>query len=424
MSNKKLIKNKLTVIDLFSGCGGLSEGILQTKMFEPLAHVEWELPMVNTLRDRLVKKWNHTVEDAEKRVIHFDIQKTDELISGNWSEKSKEVYANNNHSSIINNGLEGLIGNKKVDVIVGGPPCQAYSIHGRATDSSSMVEDYRNFLFESFAKIVENFKPEVFVFENVPGILSAKPGGISITERIYKEFDKIGYDIKKPSKMNDTVFDCSDFKVAQNRKRVLIFGVKKDSNLNLEDFYKKMNEEKSKKIKLTIRDIIGDLPAFKPLAKAIKQEGKNISHTSKENNISQHVPRYNNERDISIFKEWVERKMNYVSSKEKIEFYFRKTGKQTLYSKYRSLEWDKQSYTIVAHLQKDGLMFIHPDSKQARSITIREAALLMSFPIDYDFIGSNGYCYKMIGNAVPVNLAKAIGQTVYDVISKKELKKV
>ncbi|MCD8408503.1 DNA cytosine methyltransferase [Tenacibaculum dicentrarchi] len=418
------MKNKLTVIDLFSGCGGLSEGILQTKMFDTIAHVEWELPMVKTLRNRLVKKWNHTIEDAQKRVIHFDIQKTDELISGNWSEKSKENYANNNHESIINKGLEGLIGNKKIDVIVGGPPCQAYSIHGRATDSSSMVEDYRNFLFESFSKIVANFKPEVFVFENVPGILSAKPGGISITERIYKEFDKIGYTITKPSEMSSTVFECSDFKVAQNRKRVLIFGVKKDSDLNLEDFYENMNEQKSKNKKLTIRDAIGDLPKFKPLVKAIKKQGKNVSHISTENNISQHICRYNNQRDISIFKEWVEKKMNYVSSKEKIKFYYQKTGKNTLYSKYRNLEWDKQSYTIVAHLQKDGLMFIHPDSKQARSITIREAALLMSFPIDYDFIGSNGYCYKMIGNAVPVNLAKAIGQSIYDLISNKELKKV
>jgi DNA (cytosine-5)-methyltransferase 1 len=72
------------------------------------------------------------------------------------------------------------------------------------------------------------------------------------------------------------------------------------------------------------------------------------------------------------------------------------------------LEWDKPSHTVVAHLSKDGMMFIHPDSKQARSITVREAALLMSFPMDYEFIGSAAYCYKMIGNAVPVNFAKAI----------------
>jgi DNA (cytosine-5)-methyltransferase 1 len=415
---------KLTVIDLFSGCGGLTEGILQTKMFDPIAHVEWEQPMVKTLRNRLVNNWSYTVEDAKKSVIYFDIQKTEELISGNWSEESKKKYGKNNHGLIIKNGLKGLIGDKKVDVIVGGPPCQAYSIHGRATDSNSMLEDYRNFLFESFAKIVSFFKPEVFVFENVPGILSAKPGGISITERIYKEFEQIGYDITKPSKMSNTVFDSSDFKVAQNRKRVLIFGVKKDSKFNLEEFYDEINAKKSHVNKLTVKDVIGNLPKFKPLAKPIKKEGKNISHISEVNNISQHVARYNNKRDVSIFREWVEKNMNYVSSQEKIKFYFQKTGKKTLYSKYRSLEWDKQSYTIVAHLQKDGLMFIHPDSKQARSITIREAALLMSFPIDYDFIGSNGYCYKMIGNAVPVNLAKVIGQAIYNVLLKKELKKI
>ena len=83
-------------------------------------------------------------------------------------------------------------------------------------------------------------------------------------------------------------------------------------------------------------------------------------------------------------------------------------GKQSNHAKYRNLEWDKPSPTIVAHLYKDGLMFIHPDAKQARSITIKEAALLQSFPDDYEFVGSSGDCFKMIGNAVPPEMAKHI----------------
>jgi len=412
-------KDKLTVIDLFSGCGGLSEGILQTNVFETIAHVEWELPMVDTLRNRLVDKWSHTQEESKKRVVHFDIQKTEELLNGNWSEESKDKYAKSNHINTFENGLNGLVNGKKVDLIVGGPPCQAYSIHGRATASDSMEDDYRNFLFESFAKIVKNFQPDIFVFENVPGILSAKPGGTLITERIYREFKKIGYEIPKPTEMDNITFDCSDFQVAQNRKRVLIVGVKKGTGYRPDEFYKVMESKRSAHNKVTVKDVIGALPIIKPLKKPIKKDGKNISHISVENSVPQHIPRYSNLRDVQIFQEWVEKKMNYVSSKEKIAFYFRKTGKKSLYSKYRNLDWDKQSYTIVAHLQKDGLMFIHPDPKQARSITIREAALLMSFPIDYKFIGSNGYCYKMIGNAVPVNLGKAIGESIYEVILKK-----
>ena len=102
-----------------------------------------------------------------------------------------------------------------------------------------------------------------------------------------------------------------------------------------------------------------------------------------------------------------------------IDYYFHKTGHKTLYQKYKSLEWDKPSHTIVAHLSKDGYMFIHPDPKQERSITIREAACLMTFPMDFQFLGSTPYNYKMIGNAVPVNFAKAIATGLYKLIDKK-----
>ena len=101
---------------------------------------------------------------------------------------------------------------------------------------------------------------------------------------------------------------------------------------------------------------------------------------------------------------------------ERIQFYNTLLGKQSKHAKYRNLEWDKPSQTIVAHLYKDGLMFIHPDGKQARSITVKEAALLQSFPDDFDFIESMGYNYKMIGNAVPPLMAKKIALAIANVI--------
>ncbi len=110
--------------------------------------------------------------------------------------------------------------------------------------------------------------------------------------------------------------------------------------------------------------------------------------------------------------------MNHISHKAMIEYYFEKTGHKTLYQKYKSLEWDKPSHTIVAHLCKDGYMFIHPDSNQQRSITIREAACLMTFPRDYQFLGSTPYNYKMIGNAVPVNFASSIARGLFKVLDK------
>ena len=117
----------------------------------------------------------------------------------------------------------------EVDVIIGGPPCQAYSIAGRVRDENGMQDDYRNFLFESYVKMVYHFQPKAFVFENVEGILSAKPGGISIVKRVRQAFEEIGYEITQDLRGN-ALFDTSYYNVPQKRKRVIIFGVQKNKN--------------------------------------------------------------------------------------------------------------------------------------------------------------------------------------------------
>lgn len=404
---------KFTFIDLFAGCGGLSEGFLESKLFRPLAHVEWEVPMVNTLRNRLSTHWGLSEDEAKKSVILFDIQKTEELINGKWKEDSVDRFGKYNHPDIISQGLKGLVGEQKVDLVIGGPPCQAYSIHGRATDKNSMQNDYRNFLFESFVKVVKAFEPEIFVFENVAGILSAKPGGVHVTERIYRAFTDAGYEIRKPTALNNSVYNALDFGVPQNRPRVIILGVKKDGKFKLDDLYAAITAQTTTAHK-TVRDAIYDLPKIFPLPAPIKNGRVNVSHKVAKplTTVTQHNPRYHAIREINVFREWVEKNMNHVSQKEKIDFYFKVTGHKTLYAKYKSLEWDKPSHTIVAHLSKDGYMFIHPDSKQARSITIREAALLMTFPMDFEFVGNTAMCYRMIGNAVPVLMAKGIADGI------------
>ena len=410
-----------TFIDLFAGCGGLSEGFLQSSEFDGLAHVEWELPMVETLRHRLNKKWSHTAEDAFKRVVHFDIQKSEELIEGNWKKKSIKDFGATNHSDVLSKGLKGLVNDRKVDLIVGGPPCQAYSIAGRAQDKNSMQDDYRNYLFESFIKVVEAFTPEMFVFENVPGMLSAAPGGIPVTQRVEKAFKKAGYNIKKAEDLKEAVFTASDLGVPQKRNRVIIIGIKKGSDLNLNEVYKAIENQANLTKSKTVKDAIGKLPAFIPTDIPFKKDGRNISHVAlkKESKDVHHRPRYSNPRDVMVFRDWIGNNMNKSSSVDKIEFYNKLLNKSSNHAKYRNLEWDKPSPTIVAHLYKDGLMFIHPDKKQARSITVREAALLQSFPKDYEFLGSQGYCYKMIGNAVPPQMAKTIALGISSVLKQK-----
>ena len=412
-----------TFIDLFAGCGGLSEGFLATGRYEALAHIEWEKPMVDTLRNRLVQRWGHTIEEAQQRVIQFDIQKTEELVEGNWSEESIRDFGQFNHPSVIKNGLDGLIKGRKVDLIIGGPPCQAYSIHGRATDKNSMQEDYRNYLFESFCKIVAIYKPEIFVFENVAGLLSAKPGGIPVRNRIYDAFTKIGYDIISPAEMPNVLFEAGDYNVPQHRPRVIILGVKKGSDLKLSDLYDSIKNAAHKGKQPTVKDAIFKLPALLPLTEPIKNGRIRKSHTDNpDKSITFHDARNHSLRDREIFREWVAGNMNHISHKDMIDYYYKKTGHKTLFQKYKSLEWDKPAHTIVAHLSKDGYMFIHPDVKQERSITIREAACLMTFPMDYQFLGSTPYNYRMIGNAVPVNFASGIATGLYRELDKKHKK--
>lgn len=411
---------KYTFIDLFAGCGGLSEGFLQTGKFEGLAHVEWESPMVNTLRKRLVDKWHHSEDEARKRVIKFDVQKTDELIHGNWSTETKMQYEKENHPDIVSGGLECII-DQKVDLIIGGPPCQAYSLAGRAADPDSMKNDYRNYLFESFVKIVDYFHPSVFVFENVPGLLSACPGDIPVKNRIYEAFKAIGYDIRTPETLKKSVYCAEDFGVPQKRNRIIIVGTRSDSNIDIEEIYDSISSHKSGDSPKTVRDAIGDLPRLFPKDTIEKIGRVHISHEQLSGDlVDLHIPRYHSKRDQLVFKEWLGNNMNSADIQEKFDIYTRITGHTSKHIKYRNIEWDKPAPTIVAHLHKDGFLFIHPDIEQLRTITIREAALLQSFPMDYKFLGSNPYCYKMIGNAVPVDFAKAIAESVYDILITKE----
>ena len=416
-----MARRKYTFIDLFAGCGGLSEGFLQTGNFVGLAHVEWEMPMVKTLRQRLVDRWGHTEENAQKSVIKFDVQNTEELIKGNWSDESKKIYAADNHPDVVCKGLRGLVGRKTVDLIIGGPPCQAYSIAGRAQDPNSMKDDYRNYLFESFVKIVDYFKPQAFVFENVPGLLSACPGDIPVKERIYEAFKEIGYIIRDPENLKDAVYCAEDYGVPQKRNRVIIIGVRNDSSLALDDFYGALDLNKLE-TRVTVRDAIGNLPILLPKGEIVRVGKNNISHEQIEGeSVDLHFSRYHGKRDQLLFSEWLHNNMNKASQKEKLDFYTKITGHTSKHIKYRNLEWDKPSPTIVAHLHKDGYMFIHPDVKQLRTITIREAALLQSFPNDYRFMASTPYCYKMIGNAVPVLFAKGIAEAMCIVLNKKNI---
>lgn len=399
-------KKKIKFIDLFAGCGGLFDGFMQSGTYEPVASVEWEVAPVNTLIKRLETKWK--IKDASKEVIRFDIQREEELFNG---------FVDSEYGT--SEGLDKLVDRKNgIDVIIGGPPCQAYSIAGR--NANRMVGDYRNFLFEHYVSIVKRYDPKLFVFENVPGMLSAMPNGTLITKLIKEELRKIGFEVIDDISKYALV-DMSDYGIPQSRKRVILVGLNKKyfSNCqeNLKDYYINYLFPNKVSEKLTIADAIDDLPKFVPLKKTIKKDGKNVSYVQDGGRtVSWHEPRYQNSRDINVFRKLtkdIESGTNKYSSVESlIELYKETTGKETSVHKYHVLKKNEPSTTILAHLYKDGFRFIHYDSKQSRTLTVREAARIQTFDDDFDFVGSTTDAYKMIGNAVPPKMAKIIANSL------------
>jgi DNA (cytosine-5)-methyltransferase 1 len=402
---------KYSYIDLFAGCGGLSEGFEKSKIFEGLAFVEWEKYPCETLKKRLEEKWKY--KNTNEIVIRFDIQRTKELLNG-WEN-------DDNFKSGI--GLKKTIGKTKVDLVIGGPPCQAYSIAGRVRDNNKMNDDYRNYLFESYLEVVKSFKPKLIVFENVEGILSAKPGGVSIIDRISASFHKVGYDISTKLR-EEAMFNVAEYGIPQNRKRIIILGVSmkyygSNSQKVLNDFYQNIIPSFKVKKKKTVEDSIYDLPKILPLKSPTRKESHKVIQKM---NILNHFPRFHSQRDIKIFSELAKDvengSKNYSDVQSLIELYKKVTGKESKFHKYNVLNRKKPSNTIPAHLYKDGLRHIHPDHEQGRSITVREAARLQTFPDDMEFIGSMGEQYKMIGNAVPPLFSEILSNGITQLLKK------
>ena len=401
---------KYKFIDLFAGCGGLEDGFLQTGKYEDIAAVEWLKPQVNTLINRLKTKWE--IADANERVMHFDIQREDELFDG-WD----------NLEFGQSKGLDYFV-NKAggIDIIIGGPPCQAYSVAGRVRDENGMKDDYRNYLFEHYLNVVERYKPVLFVFENVPGILSATPSGVPITDLIRTGFENIDYEIIDDLRISKV--NAADYGVPQNRERMIIVGIRKDFCNNVQEklcrFYKKILPRYKSDKKITVREAIGDLPACVPFYDE-EHHKKRKSHSIPDTKYTWHKPRYHNLRDMDTFRilaEDIESGKREYDSKKISELYEEKVGSKSPIHRYHVLEPDIPSTTIIAHLYKDGNRFIHYDSKQSRSITVREAARLQSFDDDFDFVGSQGNAYQMIGNAVPPQLAKKVAFALTDLLEE------
>lgn len=407
--------NRPTVIDLFAGAGGITEGF-KWAGFNVVASLEWDHDACDT----------HRANHPDTAVIEGDITK-----AGTKRDLTK------------------AIGQKKIDVIVGGPPCQGFSLMGTRLGTNKelgrFIDDPRNALYKEFVRIVKKHNPKVFVLENVPGMFSYKKG--LIKDQIIQDFSRLGY------KVDVNVLNAADYGVPQLRNRVIFIGnrlgidniypeithynpesLKTNGSLTRELFdYSELERKKGKKPYVKLSEAISDLPFLT----AGKGTNECVDYARQPNSEYQKFMR-NPAKLIESYKEYVKRSHEYITGvynhqcRNHNELDIRRYAAleeggifadlshelrngetpENFKDKYRKLNSQKPAYTIVAHLYKDGNAFVHYDREQARTLTVREAARIQSFPDDFFFCNSRTSQFKQVGNAVPPLLAYHIASAV------------
>ncbi|WP_373811340.1 DNA cytosine methyltransferase [Porphyromonas macacae] len=407
----------LTFIDLFAGAGGLSEGFIRAG-YTPLAHIEMDKYACDTLKTRAAFHWlkaNNKLQ-VYKKYLYGKQEKED---GGKlWEQVPPEIINSIIHEKIDKDTIDEIFakvdklkGDKQVDIIIGGPPCQAYSVVGRARDPKNMKKDPRNFLYKYYLQFLKRYKPRMFVFENVPGILSAK-NGVHL-ENIKNGVDKAGYEIELRK------LRASDYGVLQNRERIIIIGWEKGLNLKYPELVKEHNPYK------VLPDLFSDLPerqqgqgSLTEIVRYTAQATKYLEQSKIRNGwefTTQHVARPHNPIDMEIYKRaiklWIDKgeRLNYANLPSELQ---KHNNKQAFLNRFQVVNHDGFCHTVVAHIAMDGHYYIYPSLKQVRSITVREAARLQTFPDDYYFEGSRSAAFKQIGNAVPVVLAHKIAEEI------------
>jgi DNA (cytosine-5)-methyltransferase 1 len=405
-----------TFIDLFSGAGGLSEGFIREN-FDPIAHVEMNKYACQTMRTRIAYHYLKSNGKFSKYISYLKGELSQEQllseIPKNEIDSVIELEINSTTIKNIFNKIDVLKKRREVDVIIGGPPCQAYSIVGRSRDANGMEGDPRNFLYKYYVKFLEKYSPKLFVFENVPGILSAKNG--FHFNKIIKSIQKAGYEL------HYNVLNAKDFGVLQDRKRVIIIGWRKDIEFEYPRFISSYKE-------LSIKaELFADLPPLR------QGEGSDLTYYTNEKTLylkrsrirealkftTQHKARPTNENDQQIYEIAI---YNMLKEKKRLAYSelpknLKKHKKENIFTnRFQVINPESISHTVVAHISADGHYYIFPDLKQIRSITIREAARIQSFPDDFHFEGGQTAAFKQIGNAVPPLMAQGIAKELSKIL--------
>ena len=522
-----MFKDPIPVVDLFAGPGGLGEGFSAFSdkcghPFEICLSIEKDPNAYRTLRLRsLFRKLNsiHSLEAYIDFAKTVKSEKDEEyLYSGltdlkkeiDWEILCKELGNNNFPHNDVDSIIKDHISGSKIWVLIGGPPCQAYSVVGRSRmskerkkDLSKFETDERHYLYQHYLRIIDKHNPPVFVMENVKGILSSTINGRKIIDRILKDLRDPGSEgtirynlysfVHKPKEVGifdgresdipDFVIKAEEYGVPQTRHRVIILGIRSD--INYEPKTIKKNDTFP-----CVKDVISDLPKIRSEVSLRFDKNSTLSwgdHIRKfsqlalRNNVSDDIfefIEFNMDHlgtDLSTGKTWMpygtgRPKMNWNNWYRSPEllgvcnhearghmpsdlwrYYFalcfvelqvsNNTPRSPILSdfpdfllpnhknidpnnlrntvfndRFRVQLWDKPATTITSHISKDGHYFIHPDIRQCRSLTVREAARIQTFPDSYIFLGSRTAQYQQVGNAVPPLLAKQLAEVTYDLL--------
>ena len=518
--------NPIPIVDLFAGPGGLGEGFSAYEngaMFKILVSAEMETSAHQTLTLRaffrkLKIKGGNSLDcyyrfcNGESSVAY------DESTTKEWEEaklEAKQIELGTTvGDDILNKAiLDGKLGIKKPWVLIGGPPCQAYSLVGRSRNVGNVhykpENDPRHFLYKEYLEIIQKYKPTIFVMENVKGILSSKINGKKVFHGILSDLsdpdlalkqEPSGYKYKIYSLVNpafyqagmdpetfnatDFILKAEEYGIPQARHRVILLGVRDDLD--------KLPTQLEKTAPVVVRDVINELPVLRSKL----SKGGIDSAESWTAIVRQHIQELREEASNTTGLEELTKVLKVLESKDRnsfgpgglrVEFNKRnynkkKSNKPTinnwyeddmlnvwlnhetrghmtgdlrryLYAsafataykhspkgheeytlvglrpdhanwesgkfsdRFRVQLWDKVATTVTSHISKDGHYFIHPDPNQCRSLTVREAARLQTFPDNYFFRGNRTQQLHQVGNAVPPLLAFKIAHIVKNLLS-------
>lgn len=499
MPQQPAARPSIPVIDVFAGPGGLNEGFASFQggaAFDVVGSFEMDDASIATLTTRATQRLlrrpdgtNHPVHEGLLRgQLSLETFTSHHAVRDRWDQAARHVHkvelgpdTRDESDALISAALEGLGANGRW-VLIGGPPCQAYSMAGRSRRKHDVTfeSDKKHFLYREYLHIIEKFKPAVFVMENVKGMLSTTHGGSGLFDRIQHDLKFPGgvlagqrYRLRSLTVHSKSVQNPRDFVVRsehhgvpQARHRVIMIGIREDVHIAAPDGWAPLAPSP----KVTLRDVLQELPAVRSRvsprsadsparweeirAEALgdvrgettpsegghwvsgrrqvedRPEARRLlswlrpQAPDAEVGFAQHEARAHMQSDLLRYAYLADKALRGERLKvQDLPESLRPAHKNLdadvvpFADRFRVQRWDHPSSTVVAHLSKDGHYFIHPDPVQMRSITVREAARLQTFPDDYFFAGNRTKQFQQVGNAVPPFLAHQIAQRVHGLLT-------